>query len=258
METVAHHGRQTAYRQTDRGADGATMLCIHGSGGNRAIWRAQHRLADDWPIVALDLSGHSESEDVSTPAGPETLDAYAADVIAVARATDATVLCGNSLGGAIAMHVALEDALSLDALVLVGTGAKLGVWPDLLGWLGSDFDRAIDFLLGPNRLFATDDPRYLEAAEAAMRDAGQRVTERDYRTSNAFDVRDRLDAIEVPALALTGASDELTPPYYHEYLADHLADAEWTLIDEAAHLSMIERPEAFNAAVRDFLTERGL
>lgn len=257
MKTVDHHGRRTAYRETDRGGDGAPIVCVHGSGGTHAVWRGQHRLADERPVVALDLSGHGESEDVATPAGAETLTAYAEDVVAVARATDATVLCGNSLGGAVTMHAALEFDLALDALVLAATGAKLDVRPDLLGWLGSDFDRAIDFLLGPNRLLATEDRRYLAAAGEAMRAVGQRVTERDYRTSNAFDVRDRLDEIDVPTLAITGDRDELTPPAYHEYLAEHLPNAELTVVDDAAHLSMLEQPEAFNAAVSSFLDSVG-
>lgn len=258
METVRHDGRRTAYRVTDRGGDGTPLVCVHGSGGTHEVWRAQHRLADERPVVAMDLSGHGESEDVETPAGPKTLAAYAADVVAVARETGAGVLCGNSLGGALCLQVVLEAALEVDALILAGSGAKLGVRSDLLGWLGSDFDRAVDFLLGPNRLLATDDPRYLTAVEETMRDVGARVTERDYRTSNAFDVRDRLSAIDAPTLALTGASDELTPPAFSEYLAEQLPAGEWTTIEGAAHLSMLEQPEAFNDAIRTFLAEQAV
>lgn len=258
MERVRHHGRRTAYRVFDRGGDGPPILAVHGSGSNRGVWRAQQRLADAWPFVALDLSGHGASQDVETPAGPATLEAYVDDAVAVARETGATVLCGNSLGGAVVLQIALEADLDPAALLLIGTGAKLGVRSDLLGWLGSDFDRAIDFLLGPNRLFAGDDDRYLSAAEEAMRSAGRAVTERDFRTSNAFDIRDRLTDIRTPALALTGKYDELTPPAYHDYLAEQLPAGEWTTIPDAAHLSMLEQPAAFNDAVRSFLAETGL
>jgi pimeloyl-ACP methyl ester carboxylesterase len=258
METVRHHGRRTAYRVSDRDGDGTPVVCVHGSGGTHEVWRGQHRLAAERPVVALDLSGHGESEDVETPPGHETLEAYAADVVAVARETDAGVVCGNSLGGAVALQVALDADLGLDALILAGSGAKLGVRSDLLGWLGSDFDRAVDFLRGPDRLLATDDTRYFKAVEATMHAVGQAVTERDYRTSDAFDVRDRLGEIEAPTLALTGARDELTPPAFSEYLAEHLPAGEWTTVDDAAHLSMLEQPAAFNGAVRSFLDARGL
>jgi pimeloyl-ACP methyl ester carboxylesterase len=258
MQDVRHHGRRTAYRMSDRGDEGPPILAVHGSGSDHGVWRAQHRLADEWPFVALDLSGHGDSADVDTPPGPETLEAYVEDVIAVARETNAAVLCGNSLGGAVVLQLALEADLDPSALLLVGTGAKLGVRSDLLGWLGSDFDRAIEFLLGPNRLLANEDDRYLSAAEGAMRSAGRAVTERDFRTCDTFDVRDRLADIRAPALAVTGELDELTPPDYHEYLAEQLPAGEWTTIPDAAHLSMLEQPVAFNDAVRSFLSETGL
>ena len=257
METVEHDGRRTAYRLTDRGGDGAPLVLVHGSGGTHAVWRGQHRLADRRPVAALDLSGHGTSEDVDTPPGPETLSAYADDVAAVAEATGAGVLGGNSLGGAVVLSLAIEGRLDPGALVLAGTGAKLAVLEDLRGWLADDFDRAVAFLHEPGRLLATDDPRYREASEAAMRAVGRRVTERDFLTSHAVDVRDRLDAVAVPALALTGAEDGLTPPRYHAYLAEHLPAGRWTTLEDAAHLSMLERPAAFNAAVRDFLADVG-
>lgn len=253
MQTVRHHGRRTAYRVTDRDSAGPPIVAVHGSGGTHEIWRAQHRLADRWPFVAVDLSGHGQSDDIETPAGWSTLEAYAQDVVAVAEQTNAGVLCGHSLGGAVGLWIALETGFEPQALLLAGSGAKLGVRSDLLGWLGSDYDRAIEFLLGPNRLLAGDDQRYLTAAAEAMRAVGQRVTERDYRTANAFDVRDRLSEISPPTLALTGAQDELTPPMFHEYLADNLPAGDWTTIPNAAHLSMLERPAAFNEAVREFL-----
>ena len=258
MEFVRHDGRRTAYRRSDRGGDGTPLLLVHGSGGTGAVWRAQARLADRRPVVALDLSGHGDSEDVGTPAGPDTLAAYADDVAAVAEATGARVLGGNSLGGAVALHLALEDRLPLDALVLVGTGAKLAVREDLRGWLADDFDRAVAFLHEPGRLLAGDDPRLRAASTDAMQAVGRRVTERDFLTSHAFDVRDRLDEVGVPALALTGEADALTPPKYHAYLAEHLPAGRYTTIDDAAHLSMLERPAAFNAALTSFLDDVGV
>lgn len=256
MEYVRHRGRKTAYRRFDRGGEGPGLLCVHGSGGDAGVWKAQARLADDYPVVAVDLSGHGESDDVAALSGGEALDAYASDVVAVAEETGASVLVGNSLGGAVALWVALERDLSLDALVLAGTGAKLPVLNDLLEWLAWDFQRAVEFLHGQDRLFHDVDDRYVELSSEAMREAGRLVCERDYRTCHAFDVRDRLSELEVPALAIVGEHDELTPAWYHEFLADELPAGELAVVADAAHLAMLERPEAFNAAVADFLDRR--
>ncbi|MFB6107957.1 MAG: alpha/beta fold hydrolase [Haloplanus sp.] len=256
METVTHHGRETAYRRSDRGGDGAPAVFVHGSGGAHGVWKSQFRLGGDRPVVALDLSGHGDSDDVNAEPGYETLSAYVDDATAVARETGARVVCGSSLGGAVALSMALDRDLDLDGLVLAGTGARLAVLDDLLRWLRDDFDRALDFLHGRDRLFHDPDDRLLDRSRETMRATGRAVTERDFLTAHAFDVRGRLDEVTVPALAVVGEYDRLTPPWYHEFLAEHLPSCEWTTVPDAAHLAMMERPEAFNDALSTFLAER--
>ncbi len=253
MQRVSHHGRRTAYRVFDRGGGEPTVCCVHGSGGSKAVWKAQTRLADRFPVVTMDLSGHGDSDDVDAEPGAETLDAYAADVVAALEATDATVLCGHSLGGAVALWVALERDIALDGLVLTGTGARLAVLRDLLDWLADDFDRAVSFLHAEDRLFHDPTEEHVERSAAAMRECGRAVTERDFRTCHRFDVRDRLGSVTTPALAVVGEHDRLTPPRYHDYLAEHLPFCTRAVVADAAHLTMVERPTAFNAAMSEFL-----
>ncbi|MFC7068410.1 alpha/beta fold hydrolase [Halobaculum lipolyticum] len=255
METTRHHGRSTAYRSRGTETDGPGLLCVHGSGGTADVWTGHRRLTERTPLAAVDLSGHGESEDVNAEAGPEALEAYAADVVAVAEATDASVLVGHSLGGAVALWVALEHDLALDGLVLTGTGARLKVLEDLLVWLRDDFDRAVEFLHERDRLFHDADDATLERSRAAMRETGRAVVERDFRTCHEFDVRDRLGEVEVPTLAVVGDHDGLTPPRYHEYLADEIPDCRLVTVDGAAHMAMIERQEAFDDAVSSFLDD---
>ncbi|MDS0474922.1 alpha/beta hydrolase [Natrinema sp. 1APR25-10V2] len=254
METVSHNDRTTAYEVVDRGGDGPPICCLHGSGGARDVWTGQHPLADRYPIVAVDLSGHGDSDDADASAGYTALSAYADDVLAVVEATDASVLLGNSLGGAIALHILLERSFDPDAVVLTGTGARLGVLDDLLEWLESDFERAVEFLHGPDRLFHDPDPDLRAESMERMYDCGQAVTRRDFLTSHEFDVRDRLGEIETPALAAYGEHDQLTPPWFHEYLADEIERGELAEIEDAGHLAMLEQPTAFNAVVDEFLT----
>ncbi|NIC00355.1 alpha/beta hydrolase [Halobacterium sp. R2-5] len=262
MQTVTHDGRTTAYRVEDRGGDGAPVLCVHGSGGTHAVWKSQlARLSRERPIAALDLSGHGDSDDVDTEPGPETLDAYVADVRAVADEVGASVLVGNSLGGAVVLTAVLDGGFDADALVLPGSGAKLAVLDELRGWLAGEdggFARAVEFLHREDMLFRDPSERELEFSKEAMREAGRGVVERDFLSCDDFDVRDRLGEIEAPTLALTGEHDRLTPPEYHEYVAEHVQDGAWTTLPNAAHLSMLEAPDAFNGAVSGFLDERGL
>ena len=255
MTTTSHHGRRTAYNVADHGGSGPPICFVHGSGGSRDVWRAQRRLADQYPIVTLDLSGHGESADVDARAGYPTLSAYADDVLAVVDATDARVLVGNSLGGAVVMHALLEREVDVDAAILTGTGARLGVLDDLLEWLENDFERAVEFLHEPGRLFYDPTPELRTHSMDAMYDCGRAVTHRDFLTCHRFDVRDEISAIDVPVLALYGEQDQLTPPQFHEFLADEIEDATLTAIDDAAHLAMLEQPAAFNDAIADFLDD---
>ncbi len=256
MESVHHHGRETTYRHVDRGGDGPSLLFVHGSGGNRRVWNAQLRLAEDYPVVAVDLSGHGDADDVDAEPGYEALAAYVSDVLAVAEETDADVLVGNSLGGAVVQRALIDREVSVDAVVLAGTGARLAVLDDLLRWLDDDFERAVSFLHGADRLFHEVDEELLELSKTAMHETGRAVTARDFRTCHTFDVRGELDRIAAPTLALCGEYDRLTPPRYHEFLADRIDGAELALVEDAAHLAMLERPRAFCGALTDFLGRR--
>jgi pimeloyl-ACP methyl ester carboxylesterase len=259
MERVTHHGRTTAYQVADRGGSGSPLLCVHGSGGTHEVWKSQlGRLTRHRPVVALDLSGHGDSEDFTAAPGWESLSAYADDVLAVADETDAGVVVGNSLGGAIALQLAIEREHPFDGIVLAGTGAKLPVLNDLLRWLESDFERALTFLHGQDRLFHDADSRYVTLSTETMRAVGQRVTRRDFTSCHEFDVRDGLGEIDVPALAVVGEHDHLTPPDYHEELADGIPDGRYREISDAAHLAMLEEPEAFDDALRTFLSDAGV
>ncbi|MFO7833983.1 MAG: alpha/beta hydrolase [Halohasta sp.] len=250
METVRHHGRSTAYRYADRSDDaGPGICCIHGSGTSHTIWDAQFRLASTTPVAAVDLSGHGNSEDVDAGAGYETLSAYAADAAAVADETGCSVLVGHSLGGAVALWLALEGDLAVDGLVLTGTGPRLPVLADLLTWLDNDFERAVEFLHEPDRLFHDPDPDLRAASVERLTETGQAVTLRDFRTANRFNVIGRLDEVDCPATAIVGEYDQLTPLRYHQHFGDALADCSVLRIRNAAHLAMLEQPQAFNGAL---------
>ncbi len=259
METVTHHGRETAYRLTRPDADGPTALYVHGSGSTHRVWAAQYGPeGPTHPAAALDLSGHGVSADVDTEPGPATLRAYGADVAAVAEAVGADVLVGNSLGGAVVQHVVLGDRVDVSAAVLAGSGAKLAVAGGLRTWLAEDFERAVDALHRDGVLLHDADERTERRSRETTHGVGRAVTERDFLTCHAFDVRDRVGELDVPILAVVGEHDSLTPPSYHEYYVENAPDATLSVLAGAAHLAMVERPAAFAATVASFLDGREL
>ncbi|MFC6716654.1 alpha/beta fold hydrolase [Natrialbaceae archaeon GCM10025810] len=261
MNTVEHYGRETAYHFVDRtGGDadeegdetGPTLCFVHGAGSDRRQWTPQHRLADRFPLATVDLSGHGDSEDVEAEPGFTTLSAYVDDALAVYDAVAADVLVGCSLGGAVVMQALLERDVDPDGVVLAATGARLGVLDDLLAWLEDDFDRAVEFLHGSDRLFHDPDPDLLERSREVLYETGRAVTARDFQTSHRFDVRDRLGEIDTPTLVCYGKHDRMTPPWFHEYLATEIPETTLVEFADAAHLLMLERPDAFNGVVAEF------
>lgn len=253
METVTHDGRETAYRIVSSDAGGRTTLYVHGSGGTHRVWGNQYaRVGPSHPAVALDLSDHGASADFGTDDG-SAMRHYAEDVFAVATAVDADVLVGSSLGGAVVQTLVLEHDWEPDALVLVGTGARLPVFDGLREWLSTDFERAVEFLHGRDRLFHDVDPAVAEKSREQMYAVGQRVTRRDFLACDRFDVSERLGEIEVPVLAVCGEHDKLTPRSAHEQLAAGVQNGEFTFVPDAAHLAMIEQSTIFNEIVAGFL-----
>ena len=77
----------------------------------------------------------------------------------------------------------------------------------------------------------------------------------DYHACNRFDVMDRLHLIKTPVLVLTAVDDVLTPVKYGLYMAEKIAGASVHAIEDAGHLSPLEKPDEVNNAVRDFLRQ---
>ncbi len=70
---------------------------------------------------------------------------------------------------------------------------------------------------------------------------------------NTFDVMDQLNKINAPVLVLTASDDQLTPIKYGQFLAEHIKNATLSNIEDAGHLSPVERPEEVARTIHDFI-----
>ncbi len=247
MPTVRVHQTEVYFAQAGQGQP--ALLFIHGAGGDHTIWGEQLReLAPNFSVAALDLNGHGRS-----PAREgDGLQTYVEDVLAVLDALAMpTVIVGHSMGGAIALTVALQHQKNLVGLGLVGTGAKLKVHPQILELCQTDFERAIDFIV--QWAFAEQSSQELrDKARAQMRRNGADALFRDFSSCNTFDVMARLSEIAAPTLILCGRDDKLTPIKYSEYLQQNIPNAQLKIIDGAGHMVMVEQPQAVTQALREF------
>lgn len=221
------------------------LVFIHGSGFTSAAF-AQQRTS--FPKAhAPDLPGHTvPGSCASVSQFADFIEGYVRE-----RRLRGVVLCGNSLGGAIALECALRNLPDLAGIILLGSGSRLRVSPDILRALADDFEAGARTIAG--YLYAEASPERLDAAVASMRAVGQQQTLLDYRACDAFNLTDRLPDIRLPLLAITGESDRMTPPKYALALANRVPGAEARIVPGAGHLVMLERPAESNELIEGFV-----
>ncbi len=248
-------GDQSLFYFEHRIADSAIppLLLIHGAGGQHIHWPPQvRRLKGVWTL-APDLPGHGRSEG----SGRSTVAAYVADLLALIDTLGIArfIPVGHSMGGAIALQMALDEPERLAGVVLVATGARLRVASHILDNVLTNFDTVIDFVTtyayGPS---ASDDLKRL--TRRSLRETGPEVVHGDYLACHAFDVLERLDQITVPALVIGGTADQMTPAKYAQHLSDHIPDAELHLIETAGHMIPVEFPDRIADILHNWLSRR--
>ncbi len=225
------------------------LLFVHGAGSDHSVWNNQLQGLDiDVALAALNLSGHGNSQQ------RESIDIniYCDDVMDVLVELNCpTVLIGQSLGGAVTMHVALQQPKNLIGLGLISTGARLKVLETLLALIETDFDGAVDFLIG--LLFHQSIPEVVQQTRQRMLQHGQTITLKDFEVCNNFDIRNQLEKIDIPTWICVGEQDQMTPVKFSEYLLNAIQNATLDIVPEAGHMVMLEQPTAFNLKLIEWL-----
>jgi|Deesub1362A_J573_1020465.scaffolds.fasta_scaffold00104_9 pimeloyl-ACP methyl ester carboxylesterase len=230
------------------------VFYIHGSGGNGLVWRFQLESVGGF---AIDLPGHGNSEDDDRIS---TVDDYARYVIEVTRdlGIKKVYFAGHSLGGAIAQKVYLLKKEIIKGLILVGTGARLRVLPEILSGLQTSFketsEKIVNWLF--SRRFENDMLRQ-EVLDQMLK-CGSKITFRDFYACDKFDLlndyKEGKIKIDVPVLCIVGNDDIMTPPKYSEFFRDTIS-AEVEIIEDAGHMIMLEKPTEVNRAILRFINK---
>lgn len=246
-QRLYHAGRPTAGRPN--------LVLLHGAGGSHLVWPRALRQLPFTDVIALDLPGHGRSD----PPGATSVRDYAAAVGALVTALgpDRVVLLGHSLGGAVALNVALQPPANLSGLVLLATGARLLVSEQLLAWSNADIERAADFIVSYG--YSTAAPPHLaEPSRQELIACGPATLSGDLIACQEYDIRPSLGGIATPALVIGGSVDKLVPPALTAELASGLPRAAYAVLDGAGHYLMLEQPEEVARLVTDFLRQLGL
>jgi len=223
------------------------LFYIHSSGSDGEQWKYQLESIGGY---AIDLPNHGKSDFAEI----ESVDDYAYYASEAIRKTcGKAVVAGHSLGGAVAQKVCLDYPETCMGLVLVGTGARLRVLPEILDGLKTEPEKAIEKILEMG--FVQKEKEYEWVRKKYFR--YPEVLHLDLSLCNKFDLlenyRQGNAKIDVPVLIIVGREDRLTPLKYAEFFRKHIENSELVVIDSASHMVMLERPEEFNSALKSFL-----
>lgn len=239
------------------------VVLLHAFPLNATLWRSQVASAPaGWQFVAPDLPGFG----ASTEAPVDSFDAMGGSVL---RGLDAlgierAVIGGLSMGGYLTLALYRMAPERFAGMILADTRATADTEQLKAGRQkvlatvrdkgpSAIADEMLPKLLGATshreRPELTDDVREMIVGNSADAIAGA-VT----AIMNRPDSTSMLASISVPTLILCGDEDVLTPPADAEALHAGIRNSRLVVLPRAGHLSNLEAPDAFSAAVQEFLT----
>ncbi|MFN7177194.1 MAG: alpha/beta fold hydrolase [Thermaurantiacus sp.] len=241
---------------------GPAILFLHGVGGNRRNWDAQlEAFSARATAAAWDARGYGDSGGAVSRF--EDFADDAADVIAALGGTAHVV--GLSMGGRIALDLWNRHRETVSSLTLADTSA--GAPPD-----PAKVARALELRLRPLEeegktpadiaetiVEEIAGPGIAPAARTALLESHRRLRTEGYaaalRAVTSFSAFPPFAAIDVPVLVITGEHDRVAAPAHARAMADAIPGASFVEIAGAGHISNIEAPGAFNAALGQFLEQ---
>ncbi|MEM7009817.1 MAG: alpha/beta hydrolase [Thermodesulfobacteriota bacterium] len=230
------------------------LLFIHGAGQSSSTWRFQE--VEFGPsksnFIAIDLPGHgkSEGDGFSTVSGYKSFLLEFIETLNLKR----PILIGHSMGGGIAMQIAIQNPEIVCAIVLVATGAKLSVAQQTLIAAKDNYKEFCE--LASQRMFAEDSSEQLKHEfRDGLLNIRPEVSYGDLIACNEFNILNKLDKINVPSLIVSSDKDILTPTKYGEYLHQNIYGSEFHQIKGSGHFILQEKPIEFNQILQNFLSD---
>jgi len=257
MSVVKVKDLNIGYTEARKSGENLPLVFLHGVGSDKSVWDFQVReLSKKRRVVALDYPGYGESD---LPGNDLTLEEIAAYIFGAMTALEIEKahVCGLSMGGVVALEMFAQDSSRVASLILANTFAKHPTGAEMAA-------RSINFVKDNSmRAFAEQRVDFLLAPETSAESRREvietmaRIDKKSYAWASravwTADYLDLLAKINVPTLVIGGDLDTPTPPDLSRELAYNIKGAKMVIIQNASHLSNLDKPMIFNELIEVFL-----
>jgi 3-oxoadipate enol-lactonase len=242
--------------------EGAPLLLLHGLGSSSRDWELQlPDFSRHFRVIAVDVRGHGRS---GKPPGPYSVDQFAVDTGALLQklALGPAHVVGISMGGMIALQLALDSPEYVRSLVIVNSapelvprsfGQRVQLWQRLLVARFCTM-RQIGTFIGRRLFPKAEQAALLQIFIERWAENDKRAYVHAFRALLGWSVTGRLAEIRQPVLVLAAEHDYVPLAYKEAYVAQ-MPTARLAAIADSRHATPIDQPEAFNRTVLAFLEE---
>lgn len=250
-------GSSVPLRYVEYGRGATPVVLLHGLFGNPGNWkRIMEDLADDYYFFAVQFPiDHCESRCHRKFRGVDQLTDYVEEVIDELQ-LDRAILCGNSLGGQVAVDYSLRHPDKVDRLIITGSAGL--------------FERSLNDGKRPQIDRDTIRKRAAEifyderhCTDEIVEDVYRMLHDRRFarflirvaKATRDRNMKEDLSQLHMPTLIIWGRNDIITPPFVAEEFHEGIPNARLAYIEECGHAPPIEQPDEFARLMREFLRD---
>jgi len=249
------------YKMDISKSDEKVILLIHGLGSNNKVWNfLSQSLYGKYNFIKIDLPGHGKSTPVnnffSIKRSAQIIERFLEKIN-----YSSVYIAGLSMGGAIALQLALDFPEKVKGMVLISGWSfcdedlkvKLQNYINTVKNFG--VEELVDRFILPRdftKEFSLQNPNILHKYKEIKAEQSKEAYIASCHACMQFDIRENLGDIRIPIFLIAGNLDVLTPPYHSKILLENTRNSKLVVFHDCGHIPFIEKPDEFTMYMNSF------
>ena len=246
--------------------NGYPVICIHGNGLNRELWRhLMPEISKEYRAIAYELRGAGKSEAPGRLGVTITNDDHTKDLEALMDVLniEEAAIVAQGLGSFVALQLATDHPERVGAMVVVNTAPKVPTTlvEQIQRWAETAEKEGMESLVDVAmrrwflESFHREHPDVIQRYRAIYAANPPMGYAANCRGIIQFDITPKLHRIKCPSLIVSGAEDKATPPEGHEIIAERITGSKLVIVPNASHTVPEEQVAEFNRVTLEFLDQ---